>query len=957
MKRKITLSLLALFLFSAAGAVTATFYIRNTTDTLSRLIKLHQIEDFRKDLIISIQTVQAELYTIGTVLAPDLNVMTDNVLRLQNAANACSRCHNIHPADVITRIGLMQTDIRQYQEALSNYLTASANKKRILKLKLDAAEIGNRLLSRTEKMSIEAAEKLALATTGAMAKIERVQTILYLTMTLTFFAGVLIAGNLTRFITRPIDALVTATRALARGDLKHTITYQDRTEFGELANHFNSMSAALQDGYSKLEQEITERKQTQAALAESEQFLNTIFDSIRDPFCIMDLSYRIVRANEAYAEMKKSRLSDLIDGTCYRKLHGRNDICDDCIVHKTFLSGNSCAKEKSVTLEDGMNIWYEIYTYPIMDHQGSVSHVVEYTRDITERKRAEAALRESEERYALAARGANDGLWDWDLRSNRIYYSYRWKSMLGYGERELSDHPEEWFGRVHPDDRDELEAKITGHLDGRNPHFESEYRIMHRDGTFRWVLSRGLAVRGKNNQATRMAGSQTDITMRKKAEEQLVYDAFHDALTGLPNRALFMDRLQHVIASSRRHKGYIYAVLFLDMDRFKIINDSLGHNVGDLLLVAVGRKLSESLRPGDTVARLGGDEFAVLLDGIAELKDAADIAERINSKMAAPLLIKGNEVFTSVSIGIAWSDQSYERPEQILRDADIAMYQAKAKGSGCYEVFDSRMHANVLDRLQLEADLRGAVDHHEFVMHYQPIMHLRNERLIGFEALVRWEHPKRGKLYPLEFIPLAEENGLINAIGDWAIRESCRQLSIWQRQYPRKPPLTMSINISGKQFSQPDLIEKLKAILTETGVQAESVALEITESMIMDNIDAAVATMASLREMGFDIHIDDFGTGYSSLSYLHRFPVTALKIDRTFISKLTETGENKEIINSIISLANSLNLKVIAEGVEMTHQLSRVKELQCRYGQGFLFSQPMEPRAIDRWIKAENIHL
>jgi diguanylate cyclase (GGDEF)-like protein/PAS domain S-box-containing protein len=955
MKRKIILSLLSLFLFSAAGAITATFYIRNTTETLARLIKLHQIEDFRQDLIISIQTVQSELYTIGTVFAHDPNVITDNVLRLERGASACSACHVNHSSDVITRIGLIQTDIVSYEEAVSKYLTSSANRTRINRLKLDAAEIGNRLLVRTEKMSVEAAAKLASTTTLAMSRIARAETILHVTMALTFLVGVLIAGNLTRFITRPIDALVGATRALAGGNLGHRIDYRDETEFGELAGHFNSMSAALKDGYAKLEQEISERKETAAALAKSEAFLNTIFDSIRDPFCIIDRAYRIVRANEAYAEMKHARLSGLIGFVCYESLCSRDAVCAECIVQATFLSGDSAAKEKSADGEGDVKIWYEIYTYPILDSAGTITHVVEYTRDITERKRAESALRESEERYALAARGANDGLWDWDLKNNRIHYSYRWKSMLGYGEKEVSNHPEEWLSRVHPDDRADVEAKIAAHLDGRNPHFESEYRILHKDGGFRWVLSRGLAVRNARGQASRMAGSQTDITLRKIAEEQLLYDAFHDALTGLPNRALFMDRLQHVIASSKRHPGQLYAVLFLDMDRFKIVNDSLGHTVGDQLLVAVARKLSECLRPGDTVARLGGDEFAVLLDGISELKDAVDIAERIHQKISVPLLVRGNEIFASLSIGVALSDQGYERPEQILRDADVAMYQAKSRGNSNVEIFDSKMHANILDRLQLEADLPRAIEHHEFLIHYQPIMDLQTQHLTGFEALIRWDHPKRGLVYPLEFIPLAEANGLINAIGEWSIRESCRQLSQWHRQYDRKPPLKMSINISSKQFLQPDLVEKLASILEETGIKADSLALEITESMIMDNIDASAETMIRLRDMGFHIHIDDFGTGYSSLSYLHRFPVTALKIDRSFISKLTASGENKQIITSIVSLAKSLNLSVIAEGLELHHQLSHVKDLQCRYGQGYIFSEPMESDLIDRWIRTENI--
>jgi diguanylate cyclase (GGDEF)-like protein/PAS domain S-box-containing protein len=705
----------------------------------------------------------------------------------------------------------------------------------------------------------------------------------------------------------------------------------------------------------KLEEEIRERKLTEDALKKSETFLSTIFDSIQDPFCIIDRDYRITRANVAYAQLKYKKLDDLIGKNCFEALMKRNRVCDDCIVQKTFSSVNSCAKEKEVHTLDGIKTWIAIHTYPVIDSEGKVSHVIEYTQDITERKRAEEALRVSEERYALAARGANDGLWDWDLRTNMIYYSFRWKSMLGYDEKNISGYPEEWFRRVHPDDRSEVEARIATHLSGRSEHFESEYRIMHKDGMYRWVLNRGLAIRDENGHAYRMAGSQTDITSKKTVDEQLVYNAFHDALTGLPNRALFMDRLQHIITVSKRRANEIYAVLFLDMDRFKIVNDSLGHTVGDQILVAMGQKLTECLRPGDTVARLGGDEFAVLLHNIKEVKDAVEVAERVHQKLETPLLVKGHEVFSSVSIGIAMNSEHYERPEQVLRDADIAMYQAKARGSACHEIFDSKMHANILDRLQLEADMRGALDHKEFILFYQPIIDLKTHQLISFEALVRWNHPTRGLIYPLDFIPMAEENGLINAIGEWILRESCHELRILQERYPKQPPLKMSVNISGKQFTQRDLVSKVSAIIMETGIDAHTLALEITESMIMENVDTAVETMNQLRSMGIQIHIDDFGTGYSSLSYLHRFPIDAIKIDRTFINKLTADGKNKEIIQSILSLASSLNFEVIAEGVEMNHQLVNMQNMQCQFGQGFLISVPMEPGAIDAWVQAEKI--
>ncbi len=377
MRRKIIIFLLALFLVSVAGAATATFYIRNITQTLSRLIKLHQIEDFRRDLVISIQTVQSELYTVGTALAPAPEVISGDVERLKRAAGVCDNCHDEHPPDVLTSIGLVQTDVRQYEGALQSYFAAVARKESANKLKLDAAEIGNRLLSRTGKMSLEASEKLSSTSAAARSRVQRVQVILTITQVLTFIAGILIAVNLTRSITRPVDLLVGATRALAQGELGHTITHQDKPEFGELADHFNAMSMTLKDGYTMLEQEIVERKQIQAALVESEGFLNTIFDSIRDPFCIIDRSYRIVRANEAYARMKESRLDDLVGTVCYESLYERTTVCNDCIIQETFTTGEPSAKEKSISNTDGKAVWLAIYTYPILDRQGTVTHVVE----------------------------------------------------------------------------------------------------------------------------------------------------------------------------------------------------------------------------------------------------------------------------------------------------------------------------------------------------------------------------------------------------------------------------------------------------------------------------------------------------------------------------------------------------------------------------------------------------
>jgi diguanylate cyclase (GGDEF)-like protein len=396
-------------------------------------------------------------------------------------------------------------------------------------------------------------------------------------------------------------------------------------------------------------------------------------------------------------------------------------------------------------------------------------------------------------------------------------------------------------------------------------------------------------------------------------------------------------------------------VLFFDLDRFKVVNDSLGHNVGDTLLVEVGKRLALCLRPGDTVARLGGDEFAVLLEDIRDKTDAADVAERVQRDLAVPFFIQGSEVMVSASIGIALKSDRYVAPDQILRDADIAMYQAKAKGKARYEFFDSTMHANVLDRLQLEADLRIAVGHRNgFVMHYQPILKLKRRTLTGFEALVRWQHPTRGLIAPLQFIPLAEETGLIIPLSEWTIETSCRQLREWQALYPSDPPLKMSINVSSRHFLYQGFAEKTIAIILENKIPAGSIALEITESIILENQELAIDTMQKLQDNGIHIHLDDFGTGYSSLSYLQRLPVNALKIDRSFVGKVASSEENREIVRTIISLAKNLNMMVIAEGVEEDDHLSEITGMDCHYAQGFLFGRPMTPEAVIGWIKDQN---
>lgn len=559
------------------------------------------------------------------------------------------------------------------------------------------------------------------------------------------------------------------------------------------------------------------------------------------------------------------------------------------------------------------------------------------------------ALRESEERYALAARGANDGLWDWNLKTGEIYFSPRWKEMIGCDEGAIGCRPEEWFSRVHADDRPRFQAALAEHRRGRTPQLECEHRILCQDGAYRWMLTRGLAVWNAAGEATRMAGSQTDITAAKVA----------DPLTGLPNRLLFMDRLEQVIEQANRRPDQVFAVLFLDVDRFKNVNDSLGHFIGDLLLQGIAERLRTGLRSADTVARLredcsvarlGGDEFAVLLREIRQAGDAVAVAERIAAELRAPFLLNGHEVFATVSIGIAVSTIGYQHPEDLLRDADTAMYCAKEAGRARFEIFDLDMRRRAVTRLQVETDLRRAIERDELRLHYQAIVDLRTGHIAGFEGLVRWQHPLRGLLQPGEFIAVAEETGLIVPLGHWILEQACRDAARWFRMDPaapvlsRRPSLTMHLNFSGVQLMQPDVIEEIERIVRQSwpDTRAFRLSFEITESTMMRNSKTISVLLARLRDLNIGLDIDDFGTGYSSLSQLQHLPVQTLKIDRSFVARIGQDEESLEIIRTIVALAHNLGMDVIAEGVETAPQLARLKALHCEYAQGYYFARPAD---------------
>ena len=571
--------------------------------------------------------------------------------------------------------------------------------------------------------------------------------------------------------------------------------------------------------------------------------------------------------------------------------------------------------------------------------------------DITERSRAELALKRSEERLALAAEGATDGLWEWDLRTQELYGSTRWRAMLGLPAPAGTGPVSDWIDRVHDDDRVALKAALEAHLSGTTAHFEHMHRIRHEDGTYRRVLCRGVAVGGAGRGPIRIAGSLTEAAERELTQPRSDGTGSLDPLTGLGNRAVFVEGLGRRLEEfKQRRSNSLFAALYLDLDRFKVVNDSLGHLVGDQLLIAVSRRLESCLRPGDALARLGGDEFAILLSELGDVNQANAIAFRIQEALSTPFSIGGREVFTSASIGMACGQVQYDNPDDILRDADTAMYHAKSRGKARHELFDADMHARELDRVGLENDLRHAVNTHDFEIHYQPIVLLSSGMCVGFESLARWT--RNGEpVSPVTFIPLAEELGIIEPLGTWMLQQACSTFADWKRRYPSSGLDYITVNVSSRQLMQNNFLWMVESAVAKAGLAPRDLRIEITETALMDSPTEAAKLLCQLREFGAKVYLDDFGCGYSSLSHLATLPVDALKIDRSFVKSLL-LPDRPAIVESILALARTLNTSVVAEGVEHEAQGRELERLGCTHAQGFLFSRPLTPSAAEALIAA-----
>ncbi len=699
-------------------------------------------------------------------------------------------------------------------------------------------------------------------------------------------------------------------------------------------------SVVLKDGkpaaIQGIARDVTERKRNESAIRESEERYRELFQNANDLIYIHDLDGNFTSLNRAgeritgytHEEAVTMNVSQVVAPEylhqAKRKIAGKVN------------GDGTTAYELEIIAKDGTRVSLELSTR-LITVEGKPVAIQGIGRDITERKRAEEEIKASEQRYRQLGEGIlhhvwtarPDGLLDYVNARTLEYFGRSREQVLGDG----------WRHCVHPDDIYSCLRRWSKSLASGEP-YEAEFRLRRHDGQYRWHVAKATAGHDSFGNISKWFGTNTDIHEQKESEEKLNYYARHDPLTDLPNRPELMNYLEQAIERCRENSKVRFAVLFLDLDRFKVINDSLGHAVGDKLLVAIAGRLKATLRPGDIVARLGGDEFTILLNRTGKQEEVSLVVERIQARIAEPFMIDNYEVFTTASVGVIVSNELDRTPDEYLRDADAAMYRAKESGKARYEIFDSEMHVRNLNLLQVETDLRHALERNELEVHYQPIVELTTGVVREFEALIRWRHPRRGLVSPAEFVDVAEETGLIVPIGNWVIETACKHTAQWQEQV--KERLSISVNLSARQLMHPSLLPHIEGVLSDTGLSPRQLNLEVTESTVMEYRELAHGILDTLDRLGVNLSTDDFGTGYSSLSYLQMFPFDRLKIDRSFVDRIGKNRKSDAIVKTILMLGSNLGMEVVAEGIETVEQLQFLQDLGCGFGQGYYFSRPVE---------------
>jgi len=702
-----------------------------------------------------------------------------------------------------------------------------------------------------------------------------------------------------------------------------------------------------QSGLSVYFQDVTERRDAE----ERVRFQSRLLDAVGESVIALDLEGRVLYWNRAAEEMY-GWTSEEAMGRRLTKMVVSEDLqglAEEIMAEVR--EGRAWTGQLEVRRRDGTTFAVEGTDTPVFGEDGGLVCVIGVLRDITERKKAEERLREAEERYRTLVERVPAVTYVQQATAPGAvtYVSPQMKELLGYEPEECTSDQGHWLKVIHPEDLERVLEEDRRVNETGEP-FSIEYRQFAKDGRIVWIRDEATLVRDGQGKASYWLGVQTDVTERKILEDRLRHQAFHDALTDLPNRQLFMDRLGHALARTQRRQGRRVAVLFMDLNDFKSINDSLGHEAGDLLLVAVAERLKECLRPEDTLARFGGDEFVVLLEDVDGPEEAVRVAGRITEALREPFVMEDRELYVSASIGIALGQNRTESPEDLLRKADTAMYEAKPEAAPGYRVFDPVMHERVMGRLELENDLRRAMGAGEFVIHYQPIFDLGAGEVWGLEALLRWNHSEKGLLGPSEFVPVAEETGLIVPMGAWVLEEACRRTKEWQDRHDRNAPLAVIVNLSPKQLLHPGCEETIREALAKSGLGSRALGLDVTESVFVGTREDSARALERIQALGVRIFIDDFGMGYSSLSYLKRLPADALKIDKAFVRGLGEDPEDTAIVRMMIDVAHTLGLEVVAEGVETWAQAALLAETGCDMAQGYHFAKPLPPDAVPGFL-------